>query len=49
MKYQIEIIKRDVYIAEAETEEEARELAINGCCDVIVEDEVVDFEIERAM
>ena len=28
MKYQVEIIKRDVYIVEAETEEEARELWI---------------------
>ena len=49
MKYRVEIIKRDVYIAEAETEEEARELTINGCCDIIVEDEVTDIEVERAM
>ena len=49
MKYQVEIIKRDVYIVEAETEEEARELAINEYDTLFKADEVFDIEVERAM
>ena len=48
MKYIVEITKRDLYEVEADSYEEARELAINGCCDVIVEDEVENFEIRKA-
>ena len=48
MKYQVEIIKRDVYIVEAETEEEARELAVNECSTLFKADEVFDIEVERA-
>lgn len=48
MKYQVEIIKRDVYIVEAETEEEARELAVNECDTLFKADEVFDIEVERA-
>ena len=48
MKYQVEIIKRDVYIVEAETEEEARELACNECGTLFKADEVFDIEVERA-
>ena len=49
MKYQVEIIKKDVYIVEAETEEEARELAVNECGILFKADEVFDIEVERAM
>ena len=49
MKYQVEIIKRDVYIVEAETEEEARELVVNECGTLFKADEVTDIEVERAM
>lgn len=48
MKYTVEIIKRDVYIVEAETEEEARELAVNECGTLFKADEVFDIEVERA-
>ena len=48
MKYQVEIIKRDVYIVEAETEEEAEELAVNECGTLFKADEVFDIEVERA-
>ena len=48
MKYQVEIIKRDVYIVEAETEEEAIELAVNECGTLFKADEVFDIEVERA-
>ena len=49
MKYQVEIIKRDVYIVEAETEEEARELAVKECGTLFKADEIFDIEVERAM
>lgn len=49
MKYQVEILYRDVYIVEAETEEEARELAVNDCGTLTTKEEVVDIEVERAM
>ena len=48
MKYQVEIIKRDVYIVEAETEEEARELAVNECGELKIEDEVENIEVTNA-
>ena len=47
MKYQVKIIKRDVYIVEAEIEEEARELAVNECGTLFKADEVFDIEVER--
>lgn len=47
MKYQVEIIKRDVYIVEAETEEEARELVINDCGTLRIADEVEDIDVRK--
>ena len=49
MKYQVEITKIDIYVVEAETEEEARELVVNGCCDTIVEDEVFNINVEKVI
>ena len=49
MKYTVEIIKRAIYVVEAETEEEARELAVNECGTLFKADEVFDIEVERAM
>ena len=47
MKYQVEIIKRDVYIVEAETDEEAKELVANEYITLFKADEVLDIEVER--
>ena len=49
MKYQVEIIYRDVYVVEAETTAEARELAVNDCGILQTKEEVIGVEVERAM
>lgn len=48
MKYVVEITKRDVYIVEADAADEARELAINGCGELKVEDEIENIEVTNA-
>ena len=45
MKYVVEIIKRDVYVVEADAADEARELAINGSASATIVDEVTDIEV----
>ncbi len=47
MKYEVEITARTVYVIEADSHEEARELAINGCGIIRVADEVEDIEVRR--
>ena len=47
MKYEVEITNRTVYVIEADSSEEARELAINGCGTIRIADEVEDIEIRK--
>ena len=49
MKYQVEITYKEVIAVEADSSEEARELAINGFGTVIRETEVEDIEIRKVM
>ena len=48
MKYVVEITKRDVYVVEADAADEARELAINGCGELKIEDEIENIEVINA-
>ena len=48
MKYIVEITKRDVYVVEADAADEARELAINGCGELKIEDEIENIEVTNA-
>lgn len=47
MKYQVEITYKEVIAVEAESSEEARELAINGFGTTIRETEVEDIEVRK--
>ena len=47
MKYEVEITTRKVYVVEADSSEEARELAINECGTVRVADEVEDIDVRK--
>lgn len=47
MKYEVEITYKEVIAVEADSSEEARELAINGCGAVIRENEVEDVEVRK--
>ena len=47
MKYIVEIIKRDVYVVEADAADEARELAINGSVSAASTDEVENIEVRK--
>jgi DNA-binding XRE family transcriptional regulator len=47
MKYEVEVTVRTVYVVEADSYEEARELAINECGSIRVADEVEDIEVRK--
>ena len=47
MKYEVEITSRVVYAVEADSAEEARELAINGCGTIRVADEIEDIDVRK--
>ena len=47
MKYEVEITTRTVYVVEADSSEEARELAINGCGSIRIADEVEDIDVRK--
>ena len=48
MKYVVEIIKKDVYIVEAENHEEAEAIAVAGNLPAFKADEVEEINVERA-
>ena len=48
MKYTVEIIKKDIYVIEADSPEEAEEIAIKGDLPAFKADEVEEINVERA-
>ena len=48
MRYIVEIIKKDVYIVEAENHEEAEAIAVAGNLPAFKADEVEEINVERA-
>ena len=46
MKYEVEVTSHVVYIVEADSSEEAMELAINGCGSIHIADEVEDAAVD---
>lgn len=49
MKFQVEIVKRDIYIVEADSAEEAEQIAIDEKLPPFRADEVYEIQVERAM
>lgn len=47
MKYEVEITSRTVYVVEADSHEEARELVINDCGTIHIADEVEDIDVRK--
>ena len=47
MKYEVEVTSRVVYVVEADSHEEARELVINECGTLRIADEIEDIEVRR--
>lgn len=47
MKYVVEIIKKDVYIVEAESHEDAETIAVTGNLPAFKADEVEEIVVER--
>ena len=47
MKYEVEFTTRTIYVVEADSYEEARELAINGCGTLRIADEIEDIDIRK--
>ena len=47
MKYEVEVTSRTVYVVEADSHEEARELVINGCGTLRIADEVEDIDVRK--
>ena len=47
MKYEVEITARTVYVVEADSSEEARELVINNCGTVRIADEIEDIDMRK--
>ena len=47
MKYEVEITSRTVYVVEADSYEEARELVINDCGTLRIADEVEDIDVRK--
>ena len=47
MKYEVEITSRVVYVVEADSSEEARELVINECGTLRIADEIEDIEVRK--
>ena len=47
MKYEVEVTSRTVYVVEADSYEEARELVINDCGSIRIADEVEDIDVGK--
>lgn len=47
MKYEVDITNRTVYVVEADSSEEARELVINGCGTIRIADEIEDIDVRK--
>ena len=47
MKYEVEITSRTVYVVDADSYEEARELVINDCGSIRIADEVEDIDVRK--
>ena len=47
MKYEVEVTSRTVYVVEADSYEEARELVINDCGTLRIADEIEDIDVRR--
>ena len=47
MKYEVEVTSRTVYVVEADSYEEARELVINDCGSIRIADEVEDIDVRK--
>ena len=47
MKYEVEITSRTVYVVEADSHEEARELVVNECGSIRIADEVEDIDVRK--
>ena len=47
MKYEVEITSRTVFVVEAESHEEARELVLNGCGNLKLADEIEDIDVRK--
>lgn len=47
MKYEVEIITRTVYVIEADSSEEARELVINKHDTIRIADEIEDIDVRK--
>ena len=47
MKYEVEVTSRTVYVVEADSSEEARELVINSCGTIRIADEVEDIDVRK--
>ena len=48
MIYEVEITSRTVFVVDADSHDEARKLAINGCATIKFDEEVVDIEVRKA-
>ena len=48
MKYEVEITNHTVYVVEADSSEEARELVINGCGTIRIDNEIEDIAVSRS-
>ncbi len=47
MKYEVEVTSRVVYVVEADSSEEARELVINECGTLRIADEIEDIDVRK--
>ena len=47
MKYEVEITNRTVYVVEADSSEEARELVIHECGKIHIADEIEDIDVRK--
>ena len=47
MKYEVEVTSRTVYVVEADSYEEARELVINECGTIRIADEIEDIDVRK--
>ena len=47
MKYEVEVTSRTVFVVEADSYEEARELVINECGTIRIADEIEDIDVRK--
>ena len=45
--YEVEVSMRTIYVVEADSYEEARELVINDCGSIRIADEVEDIDVRK--